>query len=185
MAKDAAPLDSDAEDATRLRDCLNDLAGIMALPALSTGGEPGQVVSALLDALLGTLPLTFALVRLNDPKGGPSIETMRVAESSGSAARADVSFASARLGFHGEIGIVVAGSERRDFPARTDRLMLDVAANQAAIGLQHARLLSDQRRFATELEALREKLREDVFEEVAAQNVPEGAIDTYPRAHLR
>jgi PAS domain-containing protein len=53
MAKDAAPLEPPAEDATRLRDCLNDLAGIMALPALWTGGEPPRIVSTSLDALLG------------------------------------------------------------------------------------------------------------------------------------
>ena len=183
-----APRESSTEEVTRLRDCLNDLVSIMALPALSTGGEPDQIVSTLLDALLGTLRLAFVSVRLNDPEGGPSIERMRVAESLAGAARiqdiskaidsllgdaplswpprarvfvgdTDLSVASARLGLRGEIGGVVAGSWKLDFPADTERLLLDVAANQAAIGLQQARLLSDQRRFATELDALRESER--------------------------
>ena len=47
------PLESPAEEVTRLRDSLNDLRGIMALPALWTGGEPPRSVSASLDALLG------------------------------------------------------------------------------------------------------------------------------------
>ena len=32
-----------------------------------------------------------------------------------------------------------------DFPAEAERLLLDVAANQAGIGLQQARLLSEQK----------------------------------------
>ena len=47
------PLESPAEEVTRLRDSLNALCGVMALPALWTGGEPPRVVSASLDALLG------------------------------------------------------------------------------------------------------------------------------------
>ena len=46
-------LESPAEEVTRLRDSLNDLRGIMALPALWTGGEPPRRVSTSLDALLG------------------------------------------------------------------------------------------------------------------------------------
>ena len=76
-----APLESATDEIVRLRDCLNDLFGITALPALSTGGEPGLIVSALLDALLGTLRLAFACVRLNHPEGGTSIEMVRVAGS--------------------------------------------------------------------------------------------------------
>ena len=59
--------------------------------------------------------------------------------------------ASARLGLDGEIGIIVAGSQRRDFPAQTERLLLDVAANQATIGLQQA-YLTEQRQVAEELD---------------------------------
>ena len=46
-------LESPAEEVTRLRDSLNDLRGIMALPALWTGGEPPRIVSTSLDALFG------------------------------------------------------------------------------------------------------------------------------------
>ena len=141
-----ARYESSAEEVARLRDGLNDLASIMALPALSSGSEPGQIVSTLTDALLGMLRLAFVCVRLNDSAGGPKIETMRIGDTLGGTARSDVSFASARLGLGGELGIVVAGSWRLDFPTRTERLLLDVSANQAAIGLQHARLGSEQKR---------------------------------------
>ena len=56
------------------------------------------------------------------------------------------------LGLRGEIGVIVAGSERADFPRQTERLILSVAANQASIGLQGARLLSEQKHVASELD---------------------------------
>jgi len=187
-----APLEPPADEVTQLRGCLNDLVSIMALSALWTGGEPPQIVSTLQDTLLGMLRLAFVFVRLNDPEGGGSIEMVRFAESSEGTARAreigeaidsslrdapltrsprarvrvgddDLSVASARLGPQGEFGIIVTGSQRRDFPAETERILLDVAANQAAIGLQRARLLSLKKEVAerrrTE-ESLRERERE-------------------------
>ena len=174
-----------ADDVPQPGNCLNDLGSIIALPAVWVGAEPSQIVSTLVDALIGMLPLSFVFVRLGDPGGRPSTETMRVADSVGGTDRAreireaidaslgdappkplslaavsvggiDLSVASARLGLDGEIGIIVAGSQRRDFPAQGERLLLDVAANQATIGLQHA-YLAEQRRAAQELnEALRE-----------------------------
>src|SRR5262249_8145345 len=57
----------------------------------------------------------------------------------------EFSVASALLGLQGELGIVVAGSQKRDFPEKTEALLLDVAANRAAIGLQQGRLLLAQR----------------------------------------
>jgi PAS domain S-box-containing protein len=174
MTKDAAR-EASVEDVTQLRDCLNDLAQIMALPARWKDDEPSHIVSTLLDTLLGTLQLAFVGVRLNDPEGGPSSEVVRVADSQYGAFRAreiseaiasslgdtplkwpargrmfvggvDLSVASARLGLYGEIGNIIAGSERPDFPAETDRLVLDVAASQAAVGLQQAWLASEQER---------------------------------------
>src|SRR5262249_18367268 len=75
-----APLESPAEELTRLRDCLNDLCRIMALPA---SGEPSRIVETLLDALAGALRFSFTFVRLNhlegQPEGAPPIEMTRVA----------------------------------------------------------------------------------------------------------
>ena len=64
----------------------------------------------------------------------------------------DISIVPSRLGLQGEIGIVVAGSARPDFPAQGEKLLLSVTANQAAIGLQEARLLGEQKRLANELD---------------------------------
>ena len=129
-------------------------------------------MSTLTDALLGMLGLAFVCVRLNDPEGGPSIETMRIGEMSGGTARSDVSFASARLGLHGELGIVVAGSWRLDFPADTERLLLDVAANQAAIGLQQARLLQQAPRLRSEQKGIM-----DTIPGLVAMLTPAGEVD--------
>ena len=169
-----------AEDVARLRDCLNDLVSVMALPALWAGGEPPRIVATLLDALMGMLHLAFVFVRLNDPEGGPSVEMARVAEPlQGTVgvpeireaidsflgepmnwpprARVpignfDLCVASARLGLQGEIGAILGGSQRRDFPVQNEILLLNVAANQAAMGLQQTRALSEQRRVAKELD---------------------------------
>ena len=51
-----------------------------------------------------------------------------------------------------ELGELAAGSERTDFPLQTESLILSVAANQASIGLQEARLLSEQKYLASELD---------------------------------
>ncbi len=176
-----ATLEPPPDELARLRGCLNDLVSVMALPALWADGEPLRIATTLADALLGMLRLAFVFVRLRDPDGGSPTDTLRTAESIDgtfparevgvaihsalgdapqdrslparmSIGGVDVSLTCARLGLNGDIGLVVGGSRRRDFPAGTDSLLLEVAANQAAIGLQHTRLLRAQIRLARELD---------------------------------
>jgi PAS domain S-box-containing protein len=64
----------------------------------------------------------------------------------------DVSIMPLPLGLQGELGIIVAAAERTDFPRQTEALLLSVAANQASIGLQEARLRSQQKHIADELD---------------------------------
>jgi hypothetical protein len=59
---------------------------------------------------------------------------------------------SQRCGLQGEIGVILAGSGRADFPGQTETLLLSVAANQAVIGLHESRLLLEQKRVAGELD---------------------------------
>src|ERR1700682_4599791 len=164
----------------RLQRCLNDLVSVLALPAVWSGSQPSQIVHTLLDALLGMLCLDLVYARLQDPAGGAPIEVLKIAppakrirpeelhETLNKGSRADpqkwpsrlrasvgdedISIVSQRCGLHGEIGVIVAGSNRADFPGPTERLVLSVAANQAVIGLQEARLLSEQKRVASELD---------------------------------
>jgi len=190
-----------AEEIERLQRCLNDLISVLALPAMWSGCDPSQIVRTLLDALLSMLRLDLVYVRLKDPVGEGPIEMVRIAQSQKLTARpqeigealnhwlgsgaqkwaslvripfgdGDISIVPLRLGLQGEIGVIVAGSQRADFPGQTERLLLSVAANQAAIGLQEARLLSEQKRVAAELDqrvaqrtrelaAANEKLRQE------------------------
>jgi signal transduction histidine kinase len=174
-------LEHPAEEIKRLQRCMNDLLSVLALPAMWSGAEPSQIAHTLLDALLGMLHLDLVYVRLDDTAGEAPIEMARVGQSRELAARPrelgevfqcwlgddpekwprvvrnrigdeDISIVPQRLGLQGEIGVIVAGSQRADFPGQTEKLLLSVAANQASIGLQEARLLSQQKRIASELD---------------------------------
>jgi len=192
----------------RLQRCLNDMVSVLALPAMWSGSQPSQIVHTLLDALLGMLCLDFVYAHFEDPAGGAPIELLKIAPSTTwmlpddihktvnqwfgddpqkwpSRLRApisdeDISIVSQRCGLHGEIGVIVAGSGRADFPGQTGTLLLSVAANQAVIGLHEARLLMEQTRVASELDrrvaqrtaelaAANEALRKEVAERRRAE----------------
>ena len=174
-------LEPPAEENKRLRRCINDLVSVLALPATWIGGEPSQIARTLLDVLPDMLHLDLIYVRLEHLAGKPPIEVARIAQP-GTLAIApeeigellnrhlgddpqkwpslacsrigekEISIVPVQLGLQGEIGVIVAGSYRLDFPGQTEKLLLNVAANQAAIGLQEARLLSEQKRVAAELD---------------------------------
>jgi PAS domain S-box-containing protein len=170
-----------AEEIKRLQRCINDLVGVLALPAIGSHGDPSQIVRILFDVLLGMLHLDFVYVKLTNAAGDAPIEMLRVPESRTISARpqevgealgrwlgpdplkwvrkrgnpfgnGDIAIVPSPLGLQGEIGVVVAGSSRTDFPAQAEKLLLSVATNQAAIGLQEARLLGEQKRLANELD---------------------------------
>ena len=176
-----AKVEEAANEIKRLKACLNNLISVQALPAIWSGGQPSQIVSALLDMLLEMLSLDFAYARLKDSTGGAPLEMVRLAQDRNLTAQpqmigralnswlgdfprtspllvrnpfgdGDVSVLLLRLGLQAEIGVFVAGSKRADFPTQTERLLLNVAANQAAIGLQEARLLGEQKRVSEELD---------------------------------
>lgn len=170
-----------AQEIKRLQRCITDLVSLLALPAIWSGTEPAQIVPMLLDALVRILSLDLAYARLKDPATTAPIEILRVADSSkvkvppqdiglmlsnwlerdgdnsppltGSQIGAEnISVFPVPLGIHGEIGMIVVGSERVDFPSQTESLLLSVAANQALIGLREAGLLREQKRIADELD---------------------------------
>src|SRR6266581_3057037 len=189
----------------RLKACINDLISVLALPAIWSGQEPSQIVKTLLDVLLGMLRLNFAYARLSDSiSGGTPIAMVRSAQPltlnaqlqeigqilnpwltgdphtsplviPNPTGEGKVSIATLRLGFQDEFGVLVVGSQRADFPTDIEMLLLRVAANQAGIGLQEARLSSEQRLAAEWLErrviertrrhaAVNEELRKEIIE---------------------
>src|SRR6266436_5267100 len=204
-------MEQTAVEIKRLKACINDLVSVLAMPAIWSGTEPSQIIGTLLDVLLGILRLDFAYARLSDSIcGGSPIEMVRLAQHRnlttppweiGQALNAflavdpctsplvvrnpigkgDVSIVAVRLGLHEEVGVLVAGSQRADFPRETERLLLDVATNQAAIGLQEARLFSDQRRVAEQVEqqvvertrqltSVNDELRKEIIERKRAED---------------
>jgi len=203
-----AQLEHPADEIKRLQRCINDLVSLLALPAMWSGSKPYDIVKTLLDSLLRMLDLDFVYVSLTNLVDAPS-ETVRVAQSQEQRFRPrelcaslnrwlgddpqkrylkershigdeEVSVASWPLGVQREIGVIVAGSRRTDFPQDTEALLLGIAANQALIGLQQARLLTEQKRVADELDqrvgqrtaelaAANEGLRKEVAERRRAE----------------
>jgi signal transduction histidine kinase len=206
-----------AEEIERLRRCINDLVSVLALPAIWIGGGPSIIIRTLLDALLGMLRLDLVFLRLKDPIGEAPIEMIRSAQSldwpvpleeigallehrlgadpqewpaliRNPAGDGDISIVPVQLGLQGEIGVVLAGSRRANFPGQTERLILSVAANQAAIGLQGARLLSEQRRVAEELDqrvarrtAELAKINEELKKEIAERKLAQERLSQEER----
>jgi PAS domain S-box-containing protein len=146
------------------------LLALPAIWSGSEPSEPFQIVGTLLDAVLGMLRLEFVYARLNDAAADSGLEAVRIAghrNMDGQASEVGrtlegwlqnypptspwavphpagtgkVKVAHANLGIEGEIGLLVAGSDRADFPTEIEMLVLKVAANQAAIALERMRLL--------------------------------------------
>ena len=192
-----------ADEIKNLKACINDLISLLALPALWTGGEPTQILNTLLDVLLGMLRLEFVYARVSHSIGAAPLEMVRLAHPRNLTAQpqeigrllnpwltrdppksplrvpnplgeGEVSIAFSRLGLHDDSEVLVAASERADFPTATERLLLQVAANQAAIGVKEARLMTEQKRMAEELDqrvAQRTKQLTAVNEDLRKENI--------------
>jgi C4-dicarboxylate-specific signal transduction histidine kinase len=169
-----------AAEVKHLKACINDLMVVLALPAIWSGSEPAQIARTLVDVVLGMLRLDFVYVLLENEAGGAPIEIMEFARSQNLQVRPqeilemlarwlgdelkqwppagspfvglDITTVPLRLGMHGEIGAMVVASARTNFPEEIERLLLGVAANQAAVGVQEARLRNQQKRIADELD---------------------------------
>jgi len=203
-------LEHPADEIKRLQRCINDLVSLLVLPAMWSGSKPCDIVHTLLDSLLRMLDLDFVYVSLTNLVDAAPSETVRVAQSQEQMFRPrelctflnrwsgddpqkpylqershigdeEVSLVSWPLGVQREIGVIVAGSRRADFPRDTEALLLGIAANQALTGLQQARLLTEQKRVADELDqsvaqrtaelaAANEVLRKEVAERRRAED---------------
>src|SRR5712675_2937181 len=80
-AKRGAALEPIADEIERIQSCINDLIGVLAIPAAWAGQGSAQIVETLLDGLLGMLRLDFAYAWLKDPSGGSPLEVVRFAGS--------------------------------------------------------------------------------------------------------
>ncbi len=204
-----AQLEHPVDEIKRLQRCINDLVSLLSLPAMWSGSKPSDIVHTVLDSLLRMLDLDFVYVNLTNLVDATPSVTVRVAQSQEGVFQPrelyafldrwlgddpqkryleersqigdeEISLVSWPLGVQREIGVIVAGSRRADFPRDTEALLLSIAANQALIGLQQAQLLSEQKRVADELDqrvaqrtaelaAANEVLRKEVAERRRAE----------------
>src|SRR5258707_15071253 len=129
------------------------------------------------------------------PTDDPTRTSLRIANPF---AEDTVSSAVFHLGLQDKVGVFVAGSRRLEFPTETERLLLQVAGNQAAIALQEARYVRQRRRTTEDLErrvvertaeltAVNEALRQEIVERARAEEEVRQseaqfqlAIDTIP-----
>jgi PAS domain S-box-containing protein len=170
-----------AAETRRLQNCISDLVGVLALPAVWAGCEPRQIAKILIDSLYGMLQLDFAYIRMTDVPAEAHVELARMRagtrpqpspqelgeilrrclgdEPRSWTARSCRVFADdaivavpLQLGLHGEFGMLVTGSARPDFPRDHETVVLRSASNQAAIGLDGARRLTERKQVAEELD---------------------------------
>jgi PAS domain S-box-containing protein len=170
----------------RLRTALRDLVALSTIPAAWVGRDPSAIATGLGDVLVGSLHLDFAFVRLRDPNGGAVVEVTR-----GSGWKDFPQWLQRRLGgetnfsrheivpnidggaepcrgvvipigVDGEGGLVAAASDRPDFPAEIDQLLLSVAANQAATAFQNARLIHERKLVEERVRQARDELELEV-----------------------
>jgi|SRR5713226_5514813 len=162
-----------------LKACINDLLSIQTLPAIWDGGRPSQIVGTLLDVLLVLLHLDFAYAKLKDSIGEAPFETVRVAHDRspmiqpqeigrvldawlGDVPRTlpfqvrnpigDGNVSIVPLGQRVEMGVLVTGSVRVDFPTAAEKLLLNVAANQVVMALHEVQRLREKEELAHELD---------------------------------
>lgn len=168
--------DEQGSEIRSLRRCLSDLLALMAVPAAWATRDPEDIAITTLDMLVAALRLEFACIRLDDSVGGAPFLIARLAQGRESALDAaticesltpwlrcdpgeeqgtctlpgvgEVAIARRRLGLQDDLGILVVGADRPDFPNALERLLLGVACNQAAMGLHEARRVREQRRGA-------------------------------------
>src|SRR5262245_26097814 len=169
-----------------------------------TRQDHSRVINTLFAVLIRMLDLDFAYARITDPASESPREFMQSADSIDHEARADevgqslepyltpvvpmanfrianpiaegtASIAVLHLGVQHRVGVFVAASHRPDFPTEIDRLLLQVATNQAAIAIQEARRL-EQREASVAIEQTRTKAAlqdsEERFRQMA-DSIPE------------
>jgi signal transduction histidine kinase len=155
------------DEISSLRHTMRDLVALSALPVIWTGYESERIAESLADVMLSILSLELIYITFAR-KGAPVMEVARCSQVRDSAENrqaisravapcisdpfAPISviphplqegtlrIASARFGYVGDAGVIVAGSVRSDFPSEQERLLISVGANQAAIAIQQRRV---------------------------------------------
>jgi PAS domain S-box-containing protein len=159
---------------SELQRCIRDLVALSTLPAAWQNFDMRQIGSSIVAALISMLDADFVFIALpgqdsqlvtelarSNPKLSPAtlkrVRTMlqRQKATLGSGqefvvadayAGHDLQVVTAPIGFGGD-ATLAAGSIRSTFPSRTERLLLNTGANQAAIAFQQWMGDAEKRRF--------------------------------------
>ncbi len=190
-------MEQTTEEIRSLRRCVRELAALSVLSAAWGHTKPQGIAESLVEVLLRSLPhvdYVYARVKTLSGEGfceaaltSPSLAAAPDPQQIGTALESlltkrypdftsvipnpfgdgDVRLAMIPIGYEGDSGVLVACSPQSDFPSPTDKLLLQVASNQAAVVLQHhhseevlrqqSRLLHDEREL---LRAAQDRLRE-------------------------
>src|SRR3981081_3398167 len=157
-----------------LKRCVRDLVALSTLPAAWQNRDMRQIGSSVVAALISMLNADFVFIALpgdgnqlaptltrSNPKLNPaSLKRVRamlqrekarlggtqevgIADTCGGR---DLHVMTAPIGFNGDASLA-AGSIRGTFPTRTERLLLNTGANQAAIAFQQGLGDAEKRRF--------------------------------------
>src|SRR5215470_19553356 len=217
LSAEGMAMEYPADEIKNLKACINDLISVLALPAIWTGRERSQIISTLLEVLVGMLRLDFAYARVSNSIGAEPLEIVQLARPGNVTAQpqeighilkpwlrgdppksslkvpnpsgeGEVLIAALPLGLQDAVGVLVAASQRPNFPTETERLLLQVAANQAMIGLEEARRITEQRRLTEELDRrVTQRAGEitRVNEELGKENVERKRAEALLRAEKR
>jgi PAS domain S-box-containing protein len=160
-------------EAAELRRCLRDLAALSTLSAMWGEHTPPEICRDIAEALLVTVNAVFIYARLPRRGHEPAFEILRTNEvHAGRLTEAlrdwlprrgsDFTLADPLSGephrlFCTPIGpdaeaVLVAASRRPDFPTESERLLLGVGANQAAMGMHRWHAETDMGRFGALVE---------------------------------
>jgi PAS domain S-box-containing protein len=158
-----------------LQRCIRDLVALSTLPAAWQNCDMRQIGSSVVAALISMLNADFVFINL--PGGGnqlipelvcsnPTLDTASLSSvrtkllrekatlgsgreftiARGPSGGSDLQVMTAPIGFNGH-ATLAAGSTRRTFPTKTERLLLNTGANQAAIAFQQWLGDAEKRRF--------------------------------------
>ena len=171
-----SPENSPEQEDRRLRQTVQDIVALTALPTTWTGLSPQEIVTSLSDALFDTLSLDLLylrvgevgragvveVVRTSTKSGSDAVDSERIRDSLESILSADgedpptsiphpsgsgtLRIAVTQFGVAGEVGVLVIGSDNREFPTERDSLLARVGANEINTVLQHWNADEDGRR---------------------------------------
>ena len=181
-------------DERGLRRCLRDLIAFTSLPLVWKDKTPPEIADDLAAVLQSTLGSEFVLVRITGPFAEEPIDAARAGrrypeidarelservapflelEREGPAIAVpnpigpgELQIILSPVGFLNEYGVVlVGGSRAHGFPTTTDRLLMNVASNQAAALLENVALRMRERELQAKAES-QQRLLETVLKQL-------------------